>query len=60
MLSNLTKLEVKIGEKTYQFICDNDSPIGSVHDALTAMKSFVVCKINEAEKQETPPEPIEG
>ena len=49
MLSNITKLEVKIGEKTFQFLCDHDSPIGAVHDALTAMKSFVVGKINDAE-----------
>lgn len=54
MLSNITKLEVQIGEKRYQFICDNDSPIGAVHDAITAMKSYIVQKINEAEKEPTP------
>jgi len=55
MLSTITKLEVKIGEKTFQFLCDNDSPIGAVHDALCAMKSLVVQKINEAENAQKPP-----
>lgn len=58
MLSNITKLEIKIGEKVFQFTCDVDSPIGAVHDALTAFKSFVVGKINEAEAaQNAAPKP---
>ena len=60
MLKNITKLEMQIGEKTFQFLCDNDSPIGAVHDALTAMKSYIVHKINEADQPATPPESSEG
>lgn len=54
MINNITKLEVKIGEKVYQFLCEVDSPIGQVHDALSAMKGFVIEKINEAQKAEQP------
>lgn len=50
MLKNISKLEVHIGERSYQFLCDMDSPIGEVHDALASMKDFVIQKINEAEK----------
>lgn len=50
MISNITKIEVKIGERVYQFLCANDSPVGEVHDAVCAMKSFVIQRINEADK----------
>lgn len=60
MINNITKLEVKIGEKVYQFLCEVDSPIGQVHDALSAMKGFVIQKINEAEEaSKTAPEATE-
>ena len=52
MLKNISKLEVKIGEKLYHFLCDCDSPLGEVHDALAKMKSFVVSTIVEQEKKE--------
>jgi hypothetical protein len=55
MLSHQVKLEVKIGERTYQFVCGNDSPVGEVHDALASMKSFVVQRIQDADK--APDEP---
>lgn len=58
MLKNLSKLEIKIGERVYQFLCDIDSPIGEVHDSLSAMKGFVIQKINEAEQ--SAPEVKEG
>jgi len=49
MLKNITKMEVKVGERVYQFLCEVDSPIGEVHDVLSSMKAFVVQRIQEAE-----------
>jgi hypothetical protein len=54
MLSVISKLEIKISERTYQFFCGSDSPIGEVHDALAAMKSFVVEKIKAADEAKNP------
>jgi hypothetical protein len=54
MISNLTKIEIKNGERFYQFLCSVDSPIGEVHDALTAMKNMVVQRIMEADKPDEP------
>jgi len=34
MLKNISKLELKVGEKVYQFLCDNDSPLNDVKEAL--------------------------
>lgn len=53
MLKNVSRLEVQIGEKLYHFVCDSDSPLGEVHDAIAKMKSFVVNMIVEQEKKET-------
>lgn len=47
MLKNVTKLEHKVGDRFFQFICDNDAPLGECHDALAAFKNFVIGKINE-------------
>lgn len=41
MLKNVTKLEVKIDEKLYQLICDNESPIGHVKEALFQFMKIV-------------------
>lgn len=48
MLRQISALEMKIGDKYYKFLCDGDSPLGSVHDALCQMRSYVVERINEA------------
>jgi len=58
MLNNLAKLEVKIDGKIYQLLCDVDSPIGQVHDALSQMKLYVINKMKEVESPPTPEEPI--
>lgn len=50
MINNITKLEIKIEERVYQFLCEVDSPIGQVHDALSAMKGFVIQRMKEAEQ----------
>ena len=52
MIKNITKLEHKIGDRFYQFFCDQDSPVGEVHDALSRFKTHVVGIINSAEASE--------
>lgn len=50
MISNIAKLSVKIGERNYDLLCACDAPIGEVHDALCVMKSYVVKRIQDADK----------
>lgn len=54
MLKNLAALEVKIGERFYRMMCEVDSPIGEVHDALCQMRNHVVQKIIDARNAEQP------
>jgi hypothetical protein len=54
MLKNNTVLEIKIGERNYQFYCSPDSPLGELYDVLHQMKSFIVQKILDAEKETKP------
>lgn len=50
MLKQLAILEVKINERVYQLHLPNDAPLGEAHDALFQMRSYVISKINEAQK----------
>ena len=52
MIKQNSSLEVKINEKMYRFFCDNDSPLGSVHDAICQMKAYIVQRINDAHQVE--------
>lgn len=52
MLKNKSRLEVKSGEKVYEFACDFDAPIGEIYDALCQMKKFVIEKMVEFQKNE--------
>lgn len=56
MLKTIAKLEHKIGDRIYHFICDHDAPLGEIHDALHNMKEFVVKKINEVHNAAKPEE----
>lgn len=56
MLKQLAALEVKIGDRIYKLLCDHDSPLGEVHDALVQFKSHVVEKIKAAHEAEKPKE----
>lgn len=40
MIKNITRLEHKIGDKVYHFLCDQDSPIHEVKEALLQFISF--------------------
>lgn len=66
MLKNLSQLEHKIGDKVYQFFCDNNSPISEVKESLFQFLKFIghiedQAKAMEASKPvETPKvEPIQ-
>ena len=51
MIKNQTVLELKGGsERIYKFVCENDSPLGEIHDILCQMRGFIVQRINEANK----------
>jgi hypothetical protein len=41
MLNNISKLELKVGEKTYQFLCDNDSPLNDIKEAIFQFQKYV-------------------
>jgi len=41
MLKNISKLEIKIGEKTYQFLCDMDCPLHEVKESLFQFIKYV-------------------
>ncbi len=42
MINTVTRLEHKVGDKVYHFICEMNSPIGEVFDALCAFKGMAV------------------
>ena len=50
MLKTQAVLEVKTGERLYQFNLPTDAPLGEVHDVLFQMRSYVIGKINDAQK----------
>lgn len=41
MLKNLSSLVHTIGDKTYHFICDQDSPIDNVEETLFQFLNYV-------------------
>ncbi len=41
MLKNLSRLECKIGEKVYQLMCDMDSPLEHVKEALFQFSKYI-------------------
>lgn len=55
MLKNITALEVKKKledkELTFQFVCENHSPLGLSYDALCEMMGFVLGKLQEHQQQ---------
>ncbi len=56
MLKTHAQLEVKVGERVYQLNLPSDAPLGEVHDVLFQMRSYVIDKINEAQKVDAPKE----
>ena len=41
MLKNISKLEIQIAEKVYQLLCDSDSPIHHVKEALFQFQKYI-------------------
>lgn len=41
MLKNITKLECRVNEKDYAFMCDMDSPVPCVKEALVQFLKYV-------------------
>lgn len=61
MLKNIARLEHKVGERVYHFMCDCDAPLGECHDALMKFKDHVMQAINvlhdkQKEQKEEKPE----
>ena len=54
MLKQSAMLEVKIGDRVYQLHLPSDAPLGEAHDAIFQMRSYVIAKINEAQKADAP------
>lgn len=42
MLQNVTRIKTTVGEKIFEFYCDNDSPIQTVKEALFQFIKIVV------------------
>jgi hypothetical protein len=71
MLKNLSRLECIVADKSYQLLCDIDSPLESVKEALFQFQKYIgqvedaVKKqrddlaASEASKEEKVAEPIE-
>jgi len=46
MLKNLVKLEFVVAEKLYHFLCDNDSPLEHIKEALFQCQHYIA-KVEE-------------
>jgi len=61
MLKNIVKFEVQIGEKIYHLLCDNDSPINDVKEALFQITKAVaeveqkITALNKQAQEESKP-----
>jgi len=62
MLKNIVKLEHKVGDRVYQLLCDNDSPLQEVKDAIFQFSGFVAGVEKQAQEaaakksaEESPP-----
>ena len=58
-----TVMQMEVAGRTYKFICAPNSPLGEAFDVISAMRSYVVGKINEyvkaQEAEQTPKEILE-
>jgi hypothetical protein len=64
MLSNIIKFEVKLDEKVYTLLCDNDSPLIHVKEAIFQIQKCVgqiednIKSQQESAKTDQPTEPV--
>ncbi len=59
MIKNKVSMEMEIDGKVVCLLCDNDTSLGILHDALHRMLGYVVSKINEANSKQEQSEPQE-
>jgi hypothetical protein len=41
MISNITRIECKVGEKVYHLSCDMDSPVADVKEAVFQFQKYI-------------------
>ncbi len=58
MLKQSAQLEIKIGERVYQLNLPSEAPLGEVFDALFQMRSYIVGRINDAQKSDEKKEQV--
>lgn len=56
MISNAAKIDVKVEDRHYSFICDANAPLGEVFDVLSRMRQHIAKVIEEASSVEKPKE----
>lgn len=52
MLKNLSKIELTIDNRLYQLLCDNDSPLHHVKEALFQFQKYIGQIEDQAKKQQ--------
>jgi len=55
MLKTIARLEHKIGDKVYHLLCDSDSPISDVKEAISQFMGHVVGVENAVKAQQVQP-----
>lgn len=45
-------IEVKKGDRTFAFECENNTPLGEIFDSINEMRAVIVHAINDSAKQE--------
>ncbi len=67
MLKNIVKLEFIVADKIYHFLCDNDSPIEHIKEAIFQMQKYIgqvedniKAQLAEKEAKEKQPEAAEA
>jgi len=58
MLKNVARLEHVIGSRIFHFLCDPDSPLNEVRDALAVFNEYVD-KVEAAARGSQNPEPVQ-
>lgn len=54
MLKNITQLVHKVGSRSYQLLCDSDSPLVEVKDALVQFMGYAANVENAAKASSEP------
>lgn len=60
MITNVTRLAVKAGERLYQFYCEPDSPLDEAYNVISMMANEVSRRLEEAKKASETKESEQG